>query len=88
LKYLRSYGFKTFGSFWDESYDDIDDDQERIAAIAGQLKLLEDLGPEYRNAIFHSASDVVKHNWNHFYNGGFEAILWDELQAMLNGIEL
>jgi len=87
LKYLHSYGFKTFGSFWDESYDDIDDDQERIAAIAGQLKLLEDLGPEYRNAIFHSASDVVKHNWNHFYNGGFEQILWDELQAMLNGIE-
>jgi hypothetical protein len=86
LKYLRSYGFKTFGSFWDESYDDIEDDHERIAAVARTLKLLEDLGPEYRNAIFHSASDVVKHNWDHFYNGGFEAILWDELKVMLNGI--
>jgi CheY-like chemotaxis protein len=88
LKYLRSYGFKTFGSFWDESYDDIKDDNERIAAVARTLKQLEDLGPEYRNAIFHSASDIVKHNWNHFYNGGFEQILWAELQAMLNGTEL
>ena len=88
LKYLRSYGFKTFGSFWDESYDEIEDDKERIEAIARTLKQLEELGPEYRNAIFHSASDIVKHNWNHFYNGGFEQILWTELQEMLNGIEL
>ena len=25
LKQIRSHGFKTFGEFWDESYDDIDD---------------------------------------------------------------
>lgn len=87
LKYLRSYGFKTFGSFWDESYDDIEDDSERIAAVARTLKQLEELGPEYRNAIFHSASDIVKHNWNHFYNGGFEEVLWAELKGMLNDIE-
>ena len=88
LKYLRSYGFKTFGSFWDESYDDIADDAERIAAVARTLRQLEDLGPEYRNAIFHSAVDVVQHNWNHFYKGGFEKILWQELLAMLESINV
>ena len=88
LKYLRSYGFRTFGSFWDESYDDIADDAERIAAVACTLRQLEDLGPEYRNAIFHSAGDVVQHNWNHFYNGGFEKILWHELLAMLESIDV
>jgi len=30
LRYLRSYGFKTFGDLWDESYDDEPDDSRRI----------------------------------------------------------
>ena len=86
LKYLRSYGFKTFGDLWDESYDDEPDDSKRIEKIAHTLKLLDDLG-EYRQAIFDSAQDIIRHNWNHFYGGGFEAMLWQELQDMLNEIE-
>jgi hypothetical protein len=86
LKYLRSYGFKTFGDLWDESYDDEPDDSRRIEKIAHTLKLLDDLG-EYRQAIFDSAWEIVEHNWNHFYHGGFEAILWQELKDMLNDIE-
>ena len=30
LEYLRSYGFKTFGAWWDEGYDDELDDIERL----------------------------------------------------------
>ena len=86
LKYLRSYGFKTFGDLWDDSYDDEPDDHKRIEKIAHTLKLLDDLG-EYRQAIFESAWDIVKHNWNHFYGGGFESVLWQELQEMLSDIE-
>ena len=40
LKYLRSYGFKTFGDLWDESYDDEPDDSKRIEKIAKVLELL------------------------------------------------
>ena len=86
LRYLRSYGFKTFGDLWDESYDDEPDDSKRIEKIAHTLKLLDDLG-EYRQAIFDSAQDIIRHNWNHFYNGGFEAVLWQELKDMLNELE-
>ena len=86
LKYLRSYGFKTFGDLWDESYDDEPDDSKRIEKIAHTLKLLDDLG-EYRQAIFDSAQEIIEHNWNHFYGGGFEAVLWQELQEMLNELE-
>jgi hypothetical protein len=86
LRYLRSYGFKTFGDLWDESYDDEPDDSKRIEKIAHTLKLLDDLG-EYRQAIFDSAQEIIQHNWNHFYNGGFEAILWQELKDMLNALE-
>jgi hypothetical protein len=86
LRYLRSYGFKTFGDLWDESYDDEPDDSLRIEKIAQVLKLLDDLG-EYRQAIFDSAHDIIRHNWNHFYGGGFEAVLWQELKDMLNELE-
>ena len=86
LRYLRSYGFKTFGDLWDESYDDEPDDAKRIEKIAAILKQLEDLD-DYRQAIFESAWEIIEHNWNHFYGGGFEAILWQELQAMLNEFE-
>ena len=86
LKYLRSYGFQTFGDLWDESYDDEPDDSKRIEKIAQILKLLDGL-EEHRQDIFDSAQEIVRHNWNHFYGGGFEAVLWKELQEMLNELE-
>ena len=88
LEYLRSYGFKTFGHVWDESYDTIQSDHERIAAVAGLLRTLCDLSVTERIVLFQTCQETIEHNWNHFYNGGFERILWAELQAMLNGIEL
>lgn len=86
LRYLRSYGFRTFGDLWDESYDEEPDDHKRIEKIARVLELLESL-EEDRQAIFESAWEIIEHNWNHFYGGGFEAILWQELKDMLNDIE-
>ena len=91
LEYLRSYGFKTFGHVWDESYDAIQDDHERIRAVAGLLQTLCDLSVDERIALYHRCRETIEHNWNHFYagaEGGFERILWAELQDMLNGIEL
>jgi hypothetical protein len=88
LEYLRSYGFKTFGHVWDESYDTVLDDHERIQAVASLLQTLCDLSVEERIALFNLCRETIEHNWNHFYNGGFERILWAELQDMLNGIEL
>jgi hypothetical protein len=88
LEYLRSYGFKTFGHVWDESYDTIQDDRDRIRAVASLLKTLCDLSVEERIALYQGCHETIEYNWNHFYNGGFEAILWTELQGMLNDIEL
>jgi hypothetical protein len=87
LEYLRSYGFKTFGHVWDETYDTICDPVERFQAIGTLLKTLHDLGPRERLVLYNEAKETIQHNWNHFYNGGFEAVLWAELKGMLNGIE-
>jgi len=86
LKYLRSYGFRTFEGIWDESYDDAEDDV-RIERIASLLRSLDELPAEAKQDLFEQAQEVIEHNWNHFYGGGFEAILWTELQDMLNEIE-
>ena len=86
LEYLRSYGFKTFEGIWDESYDQAEDDV-RIERIASLLRSLDELPVAAKQQLFESAHEVIEHNWNHFYNGGFEAVLWAELKDMLNDIK-
>lgn len=86
LEYLRSYGFRTFEGIWDESYDLAEDDV-RIERIASLLRSLDELPQEAKQDLFDQCKEIIEHNWNHFYNGGFEAVLWTELNEMLNGIE-
>lgn len=86
LAYLRSYGFRTFEGIWDESYDDAED-SVRIERIASLLRSLDELPQEAKQDLFEQCQEVIEHNWNHFYGGGFEAVLWQELNEMLNAIE-
>lgn len=86
LKYLREYGFKTFEGIWDESYDDAED-EDRIQRIASLLRSLDELPVAAKQDLFEQCIPVIEHNWNHFYNGGLEAVLWEELNDMLNSIE-
>jgi hypothetical protein len=86
LEYLRSYGFRTFEGIWDESYDNAEDDV-RIERIASLLRSLDELSPEGKQDLFEQCREVIEHNWNHFYSGGFESVLWTELNEMLNEIE-
>jgi hypothetical protein len=84
LKYLRSYGFKTFGHLWDESYDDEIHDDQRIEKIAFTLKAMDILPPDEKQRLFDMAQEICEYNYNHFYNGDFENILKQELDGMLN----
>jgi hypothetical protein len=84
LAYLREYGFQTFDGIFDESYDLELDDVKRIEAVVRLLKDLDDLSVAKRNDIHQACLPIVEHNYNHFYRGGFESILWQELQEMLN----
>jgi hypothetical protein len=87
LAYLRSYGFQTFGDFWDESYDDEQDDLKRIDKVAGVIDYLQNLGPTGRQKMHRALLPIIKHNFNHFYSGSFEKILWAELTGMLSQLE-
>ena len=83
LEYMRRYGFKTFGSIFDESYDLETNDIARIEKVTKLLKDLDNLSLKERRQVHLACLDTVKHNYHHFYNGGLTEILWDELINML-----
>ena len=82
LAYLRSYGFRTFGDLWDESYDDEPDMTRRIEQIGQLLAQFDQLTQQQRQELYERALPVVRHNYEHFYSGSFERVLWQELQQV------
>ena len=86
LEYLREYGFKTFNSIFDESYDEETDDIRRLERVTQLLKDLNNLSIKERQQIHRACLPIVQHNYQHFYRGGFSDVLWSELTTMLNGI--
>jgi hypothetical protein len=86
LEYMRSYGFKTFNTVIDESYDTETDDIVRIEKVTNLLKDLDSLSVRERQQIHRACLPMVEHNYNHFYQGGLSDILWTELTGMLNGL--
>jgi hypothetical protein len=87
LEYLRSYGFKTFSSVWDESYDQEPDDIRRAEKISALLKSIDQLSEKDKQNLFEQTWPIIEHNWKHFYRGGFTDLLWTEIVNMLNQIK-
>ena len=89
LAYLRRYGFETFESVWDESYDLEVDHDIRLNKVT---KLITDLynksSDEFANLIT-QCQRIVDHNRVHFYSQKFEDILLNELHTNVrNSIEI
>jgi hypothetical protein len=87
LEYLRSYGFKTFDSVWDEDYDTLLGDLTRSESIAQTLKNIDSKSAEEKRIMWEKCLPIIEHNWNWFYKGGFEQRLWDELEQMLKNLK-
>lgn len=87
LEYLRSYGFQTFSSLWDESYDDEINDTLRIKKITDLLMELNSLSQTQKQELFNQAQAICEHNYQHFYSGGLQQILWKELTEMLESLD-
>jgi hypothetical protein len=86
LEYLKEYGFQTFDHIWDESYDTNCDDLSRLEQITELLADIDSLSIKEKQQIHQHCLPVIEHNWNHFYHGGLEKLLWQELCTMLNNI--
>jgi hypothetical protein len=78
LKYLRSYGFKTFGDFIDESYDDETDNDKRMTMIVDEIEKLCKLTLSQQKEMFDAMKPILEHNFSHFF-GKFKKIIVDEM---------
>lgn len=82
LAYLRKYGFHTFSEIWDESYDELPD-HERGEAVADLCATISNWSPSQLKDAHSHAQKIVEHNFNWFYNGGLQDVLWLELNTMM-----
>ena len=78
LGYLKSYGFKTFSDFIDESYDDEPDPDIRIQKITKELQRLCNLSWEENLDMFRKMQTILDFNHEHFFNN-FRKIITEEL---------
>lgn len=84
LEELRRRGFITFGKWWDESYDQIENGWDRFKAI---LKLVKDLSKKTNQELLEMYIDmkqVLEHNSNLIYNYDIENKLINRVKN--NGI--
>jgi hypothetical protein len=82
IETLHKFGFKTFGDFWNEDYDDKNDDL-RISRIGKLLADLDSLGAREKNQLQRHLAPVVEHNFQWFYSQEFESLLWQELTSTI-----
>lgn len=82
LAELKKYGFKTFSSFWDESYDEIENPEKRLHELMTLVKKLNNKSIEEFNDIYKSVKEICIHNRNLFYS-----LELDSLKVILGEIE-
>ena len=86
LEYLRSYGFKTFSDFWDESYDSIEDPILRLEAVVKIIKDISTMSSEQQSAMLRDMEPILDHNYNLFNDPNFVKQEWTHLTQQLNAL--
>lgn len=86
LKYLRSYGFKTFDAWWDESYDQIEDPIDRLQAVVKIINDICSMSDKDLTAMLRAMQHVLDYNYNRFYSKEFIDYCWNELAENLQQV--
>ena len=74
LKMLKEMGFKTFDQWWDESYDDITNNTDRMAKICQTIDYINSFSIDELKSMYTDMRSVLMHNENNlsqlpkFYN--------------------
>ena len=62
LKALHAFGFKTFSPWFNESYDDIKDFDQRVEAVLAEINRLSLLSEDEMATILREVNDIIEHN--------------------------
>jgi hypothetical protein len=82
LAYMRDLGFRTFGSWWDESYDQEPDFEKRVAQMVNILQEISTCSPAELQTICQQMEPVLQHNFQHFT----QHFLKQEKDKVFNGL--
>jgi hypothetical protein len=80
LQYLRSYGFKTFADVWDETYDTIEDPEQRMQAIVDLMKDIATWSSDTHKQRMIQAQEIADYNKKHFFSKEFNLQVEQELK--------
>lgn len=83
LQALRDLGFKTFDPLIDESYDQIENDEDRLEALVKEISRISSMSKKEFGRLIDVTRDITDYNFNHLIklkqnitlNGNFEWIL-------------
>lgn len=84
LEYLRSYGFKTFSPWIDESYDTELDSLTRMKKILKVLQDFANLTHQERTHIMVKLDQIAASNRAWFFSDAFDVVIQTELKNNLN----
>ena len=79
LQYLRDYGFRTFDSIWNETYDTIEDPYQRMQAILRTMREIIAWSDVQRRDNVRLMAQIADHNHKHFFSQDFFNQVIDEL---------
>jgi hypothetical protein len=87
LTYLRNYGFKTFGDYWDEGYDSIQNNTDRYDAVLSILKDLCNKSHAELKEMKMDMQDILEHNFNHFYKDMKHIVVSELLAGLTSSLD-
>ena len=83
LEYLRGYGFKTFDSIWDESYDQVEDPEKRLMAIVDLMQEISAWDEVTKKNKLLQAQEIANYNQQWFFSQNFFDLVINELKTNL-----
>ena len=76
-------GYKTLGSFIDESYDEIENPHQRMKHITNEILKINNMSLKQLEVIRNEIRDIVEHNYNVFMSRPSEKILVKHIENTL-----
>jgi hypothetical protein len=84
LKYLRSYGFKTFEPWIDESYDQENDSVRRLEKIVDSMHEFSTLPTTNKNHVINQLEQIADYNKKWFFSKSFVDLVNKELTTNID----
>ena len=83
LKYLHSYGFKTYDKIWNEGYDQIENPEQRLQAVVDLMKHVISWDSHTKMHKLAQAQEIADYNRRWFFSQEFFDLIVNELKTNL-----